>query len=72
MPTRTKKAIVRPQDDFLASPTLVVMETTNMVANASMREWNGAGTPQHGLHYKTMALITSECGLICSLIIKWP
>ena len=32
----------------------------------------GAGTSQHGLSPKTMALITSDCGAIRSLGTKWP
>ena len=30
------------------------------------------GTPQHGLSSNTMALITSHCGTMRSLSIKWP
>ena len=33
---------------------------------------SGAGTPQHGLSSNNMALITSNCGKICSPVIKWP
>ena len=32
----------------------------------------GAGSPQHGLSSKKTARITSDCGEICSLRIKWP
>ena len=33
---------------------------------------DGAGTPQHGLSSKTMALIASDEGVMRSLSIKWP
>ena len=33
---------------------------------------NGAGAPQHGLSAKETALITSDHGIMRSLIIKWP
>ena len=29
-------------------------------------------TPQHGLSSDTMALVTSDCGTMRSLSIKWP
>ena len=32
----------------------------------------GAGTTQHGLFSKKMALVTSDCGTIPSPSIKWP
>ena len=32
----------------------------------------GAGPPQHGLSSNKMALITSDCGVMCSPSIKWP
>ena len=32
----------------------------------------GAGTPQHGLSFDKMALITSGCGTMRSPSIKWP
>ena len=30
------------------------------------------GPPQHGVHSNNMALITSDCGTMRSLRIKWP
>ena len=32
--------LLHSKDDFLSSPTLYVAETTNMVANETMRQWN--------------------------------
>ena len=37
--------LLHSKDDFLASPTLVVMETTNMVANATMRVRSAGNRP---------------------------
>ena len=35
--------------------------------------YNGwCATPQHGLPSKKMALVTSDCGTMRSLSIKWP
>ena len=43
-------------------------------AGKSLRAWvvRWCGPPQHGLCTKNMALITSDCGAMCSPIIKWP
>ena len=32
--------LLHSKDDFLSSPTLYVAETTNMVSNKTMRQWN--------------------------------
>ena len=41
-----------------------------MVLKVKESAW--CGTPQHGLYSDTMALITSDCGAMCSPSIKWP
>ena len=45
---------------------------TNITLHDAGEKDPGAGTPQQGLCSKNMALITSDCGIMCSLSIKWP
>ena len=45
--------------------------TIQYVGGGGGKLWR-CGTPQHGLYSNKMALITSDCGAIRSLSIKWP
>eukprot|EP01052_Picozoa_sp_SAG31_P030389 SAG31_NODE_3113_length_4660_cov_2.867354_6_plen_157_part_00 len=50
--------LLHSKDDFLASPTLVVMETTNMVANATMRQWNIAHSNETAMSWQRSMVAT--------------
>ena len=44
--------LLHSKDDFLSSPTLWIAETTNMVSNASMRQWNHAHSNETAMSWQ--------------------
>ena len=77
----TVKALV-PKLRQLGTPALAAVRmheaenagrvTVLKAVNKLLLQLSGAGTPQHGLSSKKMALMTSDYGIMSCLSIKWP
>ena len=50
--------LLHSKDDFLASPTLYVGETTNMVSNKTMRQWNADHSNETALSWQRSMVAT--------------
>ena len=56
----------------LRIPSARVGRRNTLLVRTIKTPLNSCGTPQHRLSSQKMALITSDCGIMCSLSIKWP